>query len=240
MVYSEQELILPALAEFNNNSDGLTTSQLISVLRTKLRPSGHDIEIIDGRRDDYFSQKVRNLKSHDTLTSRGLAIHDEETRLWKITDLGKQFVQDNLPISESLIEQGFNDSEREREARTNYEGIIIEEGAMKKVTITQRLRSSKLRRIAIEKIKQQNNNNLPCAGCNFNFQEKYGERGKDFIHIHHIKPVHEMEIEGSSSDINEALEKVIPLCSNCHDMVHRKRNEMLSLDELKNIIETNE
>ena len=58
MVYSEPDLIIPALVELDKNSNGLTTTQLISKLRTRLNPTGHDIEIISGRKDDYFSQLI--------------------------------------------------------------------------------------------------------------------------------------------------------------------------------------
>ena len=74
MIYSESELIVPALKILANpihREEGVTTTTLIGELRTKLKPSGHDVEIIDGRSDDYFSQKVRNLKSHNTLEGGG-------------------------------------------------------------------------------------------------------------------------------------------------------------------------
>ena len=30
---------------------------------------------------------------------------------------------------------------------------------------------------------------LSCVVCGFNFEEVYGERGKDFIEVHHVKPL---------------------------------------------------
>ncbi len=74
MIYSESELVVPALkilADPINREEGVTTTMLISELRAMLNPSGHDIEIIAERADDYFSQKVRNLKSHNTLEGGG-------------------------------------------------------------------------------------------------------------------------------------------------------------------------
>ena len=108
MVYSEPDLIIPSLVELNNNPNGLTTTQLIAKLRSRLNPIGHDVEIISGRNDDYFSQKVRNLKSHDTLTNRGLATYDG--KLWKSTDKGKDYLNqmyedEKDSISLSLEEQ---------------------------------------------------------------------------------------------------------------------------------------
>ena len=36
--------------------------------------------------------------------------------------------------------------------------------------------------------------------------------------------------------IEEALANVIPVCPNCHRMIHRKRDNPLQLDEIKNIV----
>lgn len=239
MIYSEPDLIIPALIELKNSPNGLTTTQLIARLRGWLKPSGHDIEIIDGRKDDYFSQKVRNLKSHDTLTRRGLATY--ENGIWKITEKGRDYIKENFEdeknaLSESLEKQGFEKEEIRKEAEKDFAGVIIEEGALERRSVNQRKRSDKLRRLAIEKHRKDNNGKLPCIACGFDFGEKYGEYGRDIIEIHHKEVLHQMDIEGSKQKIEEALKKVAPLCSNCHRVVHRKREEMLSIEELRGVI----
>jgi len=45
-----------------------------------------------------------------------------------------------------------------------------------------------------------------------------------------------MDIGGEKTTLEEALEKVFPLCANCHDMVHRNRGKMLSIEELKALL----
>lgn len=72
-----------------------------------------------------------------------------------------------------------------------------------------------------------------CAVCDFDFEEKYGEHGKDFIEIHHIKPLSTL---GGAIEI-DAREDLVPVCPNCHRMLHRKRGDVLSVEELKEIIE---
>ena len=42
----------------------LTMGELIDILIERMQPSGHDMNIIANRNDTYFSQKVRNLRSH--------------------------------------------------------------------------------------------------------------------------------------------------------------------------------
>jgi len=70
-------------------------------------------------------------------------------------------------------------------------------------------------------------------GCGFDFYEKYGERGRDFIEAHHGGvPVAKMK-EGHQTDVKD----FIMVCSNCHRMIHRW-HPWLTKDELKNLIKT--
>lgn len=74
-----------------------------------------------------------------------------------------------------------------------------------------------------------------CFGCGFNFEKAYGSIGDGFIEIHHITPLSTY----NKSKIVDASRDLMPLCSNCHRMVHRKKNYVLSLEELKKIISHN-
>lgn len=66
-IYSERDLVLPALKLISESQEGLNTTELKEKLRLTLKPCGHDLEILQGRNDDVFSQKVRNLICHKTL-----------------------------------------------------------------------------------------------------------------------------------------------------------------------------
>lgn len=71
---TESELVLPSLYLMTLNPHGcISTSELIELLTQILKPKGIDAQILNNRNDTYFSQKVRNLKSHDTLTKYGYA-----------------------------------------------------------------------------------------------------------------------------------------------------------------------
>jgi predicted HNH restriction endonuclease len=71
-----------------------------------------------------------------------------------------------------------------------------------------------------------------CAGCGFNFEEAYGEYGKGYIHIHHRSPISEA---GGPISVNPVTD-LVPLCANCHSIVHRRKNNVLSLEQLIGII----
>jgi len=90
--YSERELVLPALALLDDSEAGLTTSDLIRELTTVLKPDGPDGEILAGRNDTYFSQKVRNLVSHRTLEGPRLETYDADRQHHSITAAGRRFL----------------------------------------------------------------------------------------------------------------------------------------------------
>jgi len=63
--FEESDLVIPALWLAARSPKGtVATSELIDSLEARLRPTGKDAQIIPGRKDSYFSQKVRNLVSH--------------------------------------------------------------------------------------------------------------------------------------------------------------------------------
>jgi 5-methylcytosine-specific restriction protein A len=66
-----------------------------------------------------------------------------------------------------------------------------------------------------------------CRGCGDTLEEKYGPIGSGVIHVHHIVPVSQM---GGSYKLNP-IKDLIPLCPNCHNIVHR-RNPPLTITEL--------
>lgn len=55
----------------------LTMGELIDILIERMQPSGHDMDIIANRNDTYFSQKVRNLRSHSNKVFFNNVYYDE-------------------------------------------------------------------------------------------------------------------------------------------------------------------
>lgn len=71
-----------------------------------------------------------------------------------------------------------------------------------------------------------------CKACGFNFESFYGEHAKNYIQIHHITPLSELD---GPTHINPETD-LIPVCANCHVTIHRKKDHTLSIDELKELI----
>lgn len=80
---------------------------------------------------------------------------------------------------------------------------------------------------------KQKEGKLFCQVCGFDFYEKYGEIGCDFIEGHHTIPISELKGEVKTKKKDIAL-----VCSNCHRMLHRRR-PWLEMKELKKIINKN-
>ncbi|MEZ4908741.1 MAG: HNH endonuclease [Saprospiraceae bacterium] len=101
------------------------------------------------------------------------------------------------------------------------------EGKVSKVFVNRYERDSAAR------IKCINHFGTACQVCEFNFEDKFGEIGKDFIHVHHLKEISSIAEE---YEVNP-IEDLIPVCPNCHAMLH-KRKPAFKIEELKRIMKT--
>lgn len=77
---------------------------------------------------------------------------------------------------------------------------------------------------------------LKCSLCGFDFEKVYGKRGKGFIEIHHTKPLSTLEEE----QIVDPATDLIPVCSNCHRMIHRRKDNILSIVDMKILLNSKE
>jgi 5-methylcytosine-specific restriction enzyme A len=129
------------------------------------------------------------------------------------------------PIKSLALSAGINSTEQQKTG--SNEGFIADpEGEKISKTHVTYERSIKNRAKAIEI------HGTVCKVCGFDFDKFYGaELAKHYIEIHHIIPLSELN---KTTNINISTD-LIPLCSNCHSMIHRRR-EALSVEELKNRI----
>jgi hypothetical protein len=82
----------------------------------------------------------------------------------------------------------------------------------------------------IDEAKKRKKDNLKCEVCGFSFSRQYGDRGKEYIEGHHLKP-----LASRSSSEKTRVEDIALVCSNCHRMIHRRMDD-LSIKDLKNLI----
>ncbi len=108
-------------------------------------------------------------------------------------------------------------------ADESFEGYP--EGATVRVTASryERDRRNRAAAIAIHGVR--------CRGCGLDFGERYGTLARGFIEIHHVTPVSRI---GGGYIIDPARD-LVPLCSNCHSVVHRQ-DPPLTIDDLQRVL----
>ncbi len=105
---------------------------------------------------------------------------------------------------------------------------FFEEGTMKRRFTNYFERSPKLRTSAIL------HHGTKYMACGFDFRRTYGEHGAGYIEVHHLVPVHTLK---EKTKVNPKTDMAV-VCSNCHRMIHRKKDKILSIDELKTIVQS--
>lgn len=248
----EEDLQLPALYLISLNNGLITTSELSNLLRSLLNPKGEDLDILDGRTDDKFSQIVRNLTGTERPFVKNGFISRESGRNKPlfITEKGRTLLQNKQNFIKYLFTNDFDIHDiingfrsinhadnRDKKIEFVDENLTISEGKEKIIETKSYQRSNKLRNIAIEHYTQKGR--IKCKACCFDFESFYGEHGRGFIEIHHQKPVFMFGEDEFKKTIESALQNVIPVCANCHRMIHRKTTSQLTLQELKNLINHN-
>lgn len=99
------------------------------------------------------------------------------------------------------------------------------EGATKQVLVNRHERDPRNRQAAITF------HGTACLACNIRMAERYGEIADGFIHIHHTESL------AATGEHTPDLEDLIPLCPNCHAVVHLA-DPPLTLEQLKQRMES--
>lgn len=70
-----------------------------------------------------------------------------------------------------------------------------------------------------------------CAVCGFDFGLVFGEEFSEKIEVHHKKPISEI----GESYVVDPVNDLVPVCPNCHMMLHSKSGGVYTVEELKEI-----
>ena len=138
----------------------------------------------------------------------------------------------STPASGIQIRRGAEDLERLwAELVRAYQPVGDEtigalEGELVLALSRHRARERRLRDEKIAEVKEANGGRVPCQACGFDFLEVYGEIGRDYAQVHHLKPLGDRTKPSRTS-----LSDLAVLCANCHVMVHQG-GEVRSLDTL--------
>ena len=106
--------------------------------------------------------------------------------------------------------------------------VPLTEGNMIVVKVNKYERNSKARKECLEHYGYR------CSVCGFSFEEYYGPIGKEIIEVHHKKEIH----ESNGSYVIDPVRDLIPICSNCHTIIHSRKNYKFTIEDLKKIIKS--
>jgi predicted HNH restriction endonuclease len=99
------------------------------------------------------------------------------------------------------------------------------EGSKKQITVNAYERNPKAREKCIKHY------GTKCFICDFDFEKTYGQIGKGFIHVHHLKQLSEI----SEEYVIDPIMDLRPVCPNCHAMLHKKI-PAYSIDDIQNFM----
>ncbi|MDD2368307.1 MAG: HNH endonuclease [Sulfuricurvum sp.] len=136
-----------------------------------------------------------------------------------------KFLESEYPqkLYDLIMNNGYEEFIPEEINQNDAETLI--EGAKKQITVNAYERNPKARQECVKK------HGYICAICKFDFEKSYGEIGKNFIHVHHLR-----EISSIAENYEVDPEKdLIPVCPNCHAMLH-KQKPAYTINEMKKML----
>ena len=154
---------------------------------------------------------------------------NEPKKIKKLLKVKKEFIQ---KLSDNNMKRGlewyliFLESKlTDFKSADEVSDTSLLEGAKKKIYVNAYERNNKAREKCIE------NYGAICSVCNFDFKNIYGSLGEGYIHVHHLKPLSEINKEYKVNPIKDLR----PVCPNCHAMLHKKV-PAYSIEEIQNIL----
>lgn len=166
--------------------------------------------MIDKNHKIHIFARIDNNNKYFTYLGLGLAKKVENTEpvtvYWEFdSNLEESYIQDEITINKKYTE-----------------------GALKKIYVNKYERNEKARKDCIKHY------GCKCIICGMDFLDKYGAAGHEFIHVHHLIQL---------SDINQEyvvdpIEDLRPVCPNCHAIIHRKEVPY-TIEEMKEMIKKN-
>jgi predicted HNH restriction endonuclease len=164
--------------------------------------------VIDGF-DEINPKRIEPTIQH-VLTSRGL--QKEKTTENYLYGFARSYREASRDETEQLPEEIVNPAQ-------------YVEGAKKTIVVNAYERDPAARAKCLQKYGTR------CCVCTIDLGEIYGDLGRGYIHVHHLRPI---AARGGTYRL-DPIKDLRPVCPNCHAMLHR-RDPILSPEELKNIM----
>lgn len=168
----------------------------------------------------YARFKLLEEYTDDILSLHHLHEHGYEGIPRSVRECKDEGLIDFLLHPHQMVNEDVYDVDYPEDDEKLYEGALITVKANKYE------RNQKARRECVAKKGYQ------CLVCGRDFEATYGEIGRNFIHVHHLTPISSV---GKEYELNVDTD-LVPVCPNCHYMLHRK-DPPYTVEELKGIIQ---
>ncbi len=126
-------------------------------------------------------------------------------------------------IVRGLLDAGYSDSGLKLPEEIT--DTVLNEGAFKRINVNAYERNPVARARCIAA------HGAICSVCGFNFASVYGAEAAGFIHVHHLKPLSEIQ---ENYEVDPVVD-LVPVCPNCHAVIHMS-NPPKTIDQVKSQI----
>lgn len=132
-----------------------------------------------------------------------------------------------LTVTEDLLQERQLSSPREfRLPEEIPDGALRTEGSVRRVEVNRYERDLQARQVSLDA------HGTRCCICEFSFGAVYGQEAKDYIHVHHIRPLSEI----GGEYVVDPERDLWPVCPNCHAVLHLG-GRCRSIEEVRTLVE---
>ena len=207
-------------------AEGEVTQVLVSFFHS-------DIQFIYELTDEEtIASYVKMIKLHPIVKNNDIYSDPRYTEVLKWYRLFiKHLSADNKPVMVPGEADGTKVADDRMHQPVVRKTVFVEGEAEESQPREIRIRNHELRQACIDHFKALHGGHLVCECCGFDFTIAYGI-SDEYIEVHHRTPFHETE---GAHEVNAETD-LVPLCANCHRMIHHLmpgKGTCISLDELK-------
>lgn len=214
--------------EIENLHENVNISLILNKIRLGKRMQKRYEQLLSALDLNNNEEKQVKLKQWD-ISSESSNISQLEEVLNQVYDYEISYFETELKAwltNHSHKIKSFPQFNLETVASTELPEEILVEGAMKDIISNKYERNLKARSRCIAYY------GTACQVCGFDFGAVYGEEFAGKIEVHHRKPLYEIK----ENYVVNPIKDLIPVCPNCHLVLHSKKNGVYTIEELKKLI----
>lgn len=197
-----------------------------------MRSLGHAVGISQRHTNTLYGQFAGRVRRELGLRYPGIELAAIATWPAPPIDAAEEFsFRMRAAFAKALFRMGITTPSRRRAERRPSPPLIgstgddLYEGTITRSQMVGWERNRQARRLCVEHF------GAVCQACKFSFDKRYGELGREFIEVHHTT---QFAADHGRRKVDPLVD-LVPVCSNCHRMLHR-RTPPLGLRALRKVL----